>query len=141
MRGQRRRVEPAWGWGFLDLSWPTPIPPGPQTHSCFQFLDLACLFSHQDICCLFPLNSVPQDLPGVGSHYSGFSQGPPSQEGLQDGPAACVGVIQGLVLLSFLSLSLPPTEMSGVKVSSLPCLPETGTQFLPFALPSPGPQK
>lgn len=64
-----------------------------------------------------------------------------SQEGLQDGPAACVGVIQGLVLLSFLSLSLPPTEMSGVKVSSLPCLPETGTQFLPFALPSPGPQK
>lgn len=141
MRGQRRRVEPAWGWGFLDLSWPTPITPGPQTHSCFQFLDLACLFLHQDICCLFPLNSLPSDLPGVGSHYSGFSQGPPSQEGLQDGPAACVGVIQGLVLLSFLSLSLPPTEMSGVKVSSLPCLPETGTQFLPFALPSPGPQK
>ena len=141
MRGQRRRVEPAWGRGFLDLSWPTPITPGPQTHSCFQFLDLECLFSHQDICCLFPLNSLSPDLPGVGSHYSSFSQGPPPQKGLQDGPAACVGVTLGLVLLSFLSLSLPPTEMSGVKVFSLPCLPETETQFLPFALPSPGPQK
>ena len=90
MRGSEKRGGASLGGGAFWISRPALVTPGLQTHRCFQFLDLACLSSHQDICFLFPLNSLSPDLPGVGSHYWGFSQVPPPQEGLRDGPAACV---------------------------------------------------